>query len=137
MSSFLGVPIRIRDRVFGNLYLTEKRDAAEFTGEDEELATAFAAAAATAIDNSRLFEAVQRREHWLDASRKITNALLGVVDRQEALDRVAPVPAASGADLAAVLVPEGRTGSSSRPWTGIRWRRVPSGGDRDRGFGLR
>jgi signal transduction histidine kinase len=106
MHSFLGVPIRIRDRVFGNLYLTEKRDAPEFSGEDEELATALAAAAAAAIDNSRLYEAVTRREHWLDASRRITNALLGVVDRREALDRVAEgARLAAGADVVAVLLP--------------------------------
>ena len=54
MRSFLGVPIRIRDRVFGNLYLTEKQGAAEFSEEDEGLAVALAGAAAIAIDNARL-----------------------------------------------------------------------------------
>ena len=54
MRSFLGVPIRIRGQVFGNLYLTEKQGAAEFSEEDEGMAVALAGAAAIAIDNARL-----------------------------------------------------------------------------------
>jgi len=54
MRSFLGVPIRIRDQVFGSLYLTEKQGAAEFSEEDEGLAVSLAGAAAIAIDNARL-----------------------------------------------------------------------------------
>jgi signal transduction histidine kinase len=54
MSSFLGVPIRLRDEVFGNLYLTDKLTAAEFTEDDEELTVALAGAAAMAVENARL-----------------------------------------------------------------------------------
>jgi len=54
MKSFLGVPIRVRGQVFGNLYLTDKHGAAEFSEEDEILAVALAGAAAIAIENSRL-----------------------------------------------------------------------------------
>jgi signal transduction histidine kinase len=54
MQSFLGVPIRVRDQVFGNLYLTEKPDGDEFTAEDESLAVALAGAAGIAIENARL-----------------------------------------------------------------------------------
>jgi len=54
MGSFLGVPIRVRGQVFGNLYLTDKRGAAEFSEEDEVLAVALAGAAGIAIENSRL-----------------------------------------------------------------------------------
>ncbi len=54
MSSFLGVPIRVRGQVFGNLYLTDKRGAAEFSQEDEILAVALAGAAGVAVENSRL-----------------------------------------------------------------------------------
>lgn len=54
MRSFLGVPITIRGRVYGNLYLTEKRSAREFSDEDQALAIALAGAAAIAIDNARL-----------------------------------------------------------------------------------
>lgn len=59
MQSFLGVPIRLRDQVFGNLYLTDKVDASEFSVLDEELAVALASAAAVAIDNARLHATVQ------------------------------------------------------------------------------
>src|SRR5690606_40297052 len=52
MGSFLGVPIRIRDRTFGDLYLTEKRGGGSFTEADEELVAALAAAAGVAIDNA-------------------------------------------------------------------------------------
>lgn len=56
MTSFLGVPILLRDEVFGNLYLTDKRDDEAFTDVDEELAVALAAAAGLAIENTRLHE---------------------------------------------------------------------------------
>jgi GAF domain-containing protein len=50
MKSFLGVPIMVRDEVFGNLYLTEKQGAAEFSQSDEELVVALAGAAGVAIE---------------------------------------------------------------------------------------
>jgi signal transduction histidine kinase len=59
MRSFLGVPIRLRDQVYGNLYLTEKRGAAEFSVDDEALAVALAGAAAIAIENARLHARVR------------------------------------------------------------------------------
>lgn len=59
MRTFLGVPIRVRDRVFGNLYLCEKRDGKEFTAGDEEVIVALAAAAGVAIENARLHERLQ------------------------------------------------------------------------------
>ncbi len=60
MRSFLGVPVRIQDRVFGNLYLTEKRGGGDFTASDEEIAIALAAAAGVAIENARLQERVRQ-----------------------------------------------------------------------------
>jgi signal transduction histidine kinase len=54
MQSFLGVPIRVRDEVFGNLYLTDKRSGEVFTDVDEELVVGLAAAAGVAIENARL-----------------------------------------------------------------------------------
>jgi len=89
MHSFLGAPIRIRDQVFGNLYLAEKQGAAEFTQDDEEIAVALAAAAGVAIENARLFAIAYRRERWLAATAEITNVLLGQVDRTGALQLVA------------------------------------------------
>jgi signal transduction histidine kinase len=54
MTSFLGVPVLVRDEVFGNLYLTDKKGAATFSDIDEELAIGLAAAAGVAIENARL-----------------------------------------------------------------------------------
>jgi signal transduction histidine kinase len=83
MGSFLGVPIRVRDVVFGNLYLTEKRDGGEFTERDEDLMVALAAAAGIAIENARLNEETRRRERWLSASAQVTSALLGGAQMSE------------------------------------------------------
>jgi signal transduction histidine kinase len=60
MKSFLGVPIRSHDQVFGNLYLTEKIGATEFTTEDQAIAVLLATHAAVAIDNARLNEESQQ-----------------------------------------------------------------------------
>jgi len=59
MSSFLGVPIRLRDKIYGNLYLTDKKSGEVFTDVDEELVVGLAAAAGVAIDNARLQELVK------------------------------------------------------------------------------
>ncbi|HWC09666.1 MAG TPA: GAF domain-containing protein, partial [Acidimicrobiales bacterium] len=59
MKSFLGVPVRVRDQVFGNLYLTDKTSAEGFTDIDEELGVALAAAAGVAIENARLHALVR------------------------------------------------------------------------------
>lgn len=56
MTSFLGVPILLRNEVFGNLYLTDKADGEVFSDVDEELVVALAAAAGLAIENARLHE---------------------------------------------------------------------------------
>src|SRR5690606_16258274 len=68
MHSFLGVPVRIRDQVFGNLYLTEKAGGEDFTAEDEEIVLALAAAAGVAVENARLYEETTRRASWLRAT---------------------------------------------------------------------
>ena len=59
MTSFLGVPILVRDEVFGNLYLTDKRSAEVFTDVDEELVVGLAGAAGVAIENARLSQRVR------------------------------------------------------------------------------
>ncbi|MEV6493079.1 GAF domain-containing sensor histidine kinase [Actinoplanes sp. NPDC051633] len=89
MHSFLGVPVRTRDQIFGNLYLAEKVGADDFSDDDEEIVVALAAAAGVAIDNARLFELAQRRERWLSAAAEITSVLLGTVRRTEALRLIA------------------------------------------------
>ncbi|MGY4711689.1 sensor histidine kinase [Mycolicibacterium sp. CBM1] len=76
MRTFLGVPVRIRDEVYGNLYLTEKADGQPFSEDDEVLVEALAAAAGIAIDNARLYEQSRTRQHWIEATRDIGTELL-------------------------------------------------------------
>jgi signal transduction histidine kinase len=89
MHSFLGAPVRVRDEVFGNLYLTEKLGAAEFTAEDEVVLQALAAAAGVAVENARLFEQVRMRQRWLEASSEIRAELLAGASTEDALLLVA------------------------------------------------
>ncbi len=97
MTSFLGVPIRIRDKVYGNLYLTEKRDGGHFDDEDEAILVALAAAAGVAIDNARLYDESRRRQRWLSASAEVTRALLSGSDALALI--TAKALEMSGADL--------------------------------------
>ncbi|MEM7334663.1 MAG: GAF domain-containing sensor histidine kinase [Chloroflexota bacterium] len=60
MESFLGVPIVAGDTVYGNLYLTNKMNADEFSAEDEAMVQMLAAHAAIAIQNARLYAEVER-----------------------------------------------------------------------------
>ncbi|HET9143572.1 GAF domain-containing protein [Actinophytocola sp.] len=85
MRSFLGVPVRVREEVFGNLYLAEKQDGAEFTADDEAMLLALAAAAGVAIENARLFEESRLRERWQRASAEINTQLLDGASGDEAL----------------------------------------------------
>lgn len=75
MESFIGVPIRVRGEVFGNLYLTESTKGA-FSEEDEELLVTLAAAAGVAIENARLYGETKRRQEWAIVSADVSAALL-------------------------------------------------------------
>jgi signal transduction histidine kinase len=104
MSSFLGVPIRVRDEVFGNLYLTESA-AGEFTADDEEVVTALAATAGVAIENARLFEQARKRQDWLQASTQVTRQLLSA-DGEEPLQLIArQARQMADADIVTVVLP--------------------------------
>src|SRR5664279_2197146 len=108
MKSFLGVPIRVRDEVFGNLYLTEKRGGGDFDGEDESVVLALASAAGIAIENARLYDDVRHRERWLQASAEVTTALLSASEPEDALQLVAArARSLADADLAAIVLPLG------------------------------
>lgn len=89
MSSFLGVPVRIRDRVFGNLYLTEKIGGGDFTEEDEEIVMAIASAAGVAIENARLFEESTSREMWAKVTAEVAAVLAEPTDDVSPLEVVA------------------------------------------------
>ena len=105
MTSFLGVPIRIRDEVFGNLYLTE-RETGDFTVEDEELVLSLAASAATAIENARLYDEAGRRQAWLEASGEVTRQLLSPDVRRPLAVIADRVHQLADADVVTVVLPE-------------------------------
>ncbi|MFE1512937.1 sensor histidine kinase [Streptomyces sp. NPDC058726] len=106
MNTFLGVPIRVRDQVFGNLYLTEKRGGAQFDEEDESVLSTLAVAAGVAIDNARLYEESRQRERWLQANAEITHGLMSGSERGAALLLIAErAREITGAALAVVAVP--------------------------------
>lgn len=106
MRTFLGVPIRIRDRVFGNLYLTEKADDQPFSEDDELLVQALAAAAGIAIDNARLYEKSKLRQAWIEATRDIGTEMLSGADPARVFELVAHESRIlSGAESTLVAVP--------------------------------
>jgi GAF domain-containing protein len=76
MRSFLGVPIRVGARVFGNLYLTDKQGADQFSADDDELVRALAAAAGVSLENAALFDESRRRQRWQAAMASLSTALL-------------------------------------------------------------
>ena len=140
-----GCPVRIRDQVFGNLYLTEKAGGGDFTQEDEEIVVALAAAAGVAIENARLYEEAARRERWLAATAEITGLLTAGTRRgrgpADVADRAREVAAAdvawlvAGQDrrIAGLRVDSGPTADPdamrSWRWTGrspARWSRPGS-----------
>lgn len=107
MKTFLGVPIRVRDEIFGNLYLTEKKDGKQFTEDDEVVTKALASAAGIAIENSRLYEDSRVRQAWMEATRDIGTELLAGTDIDEVLQMVARKALhLTGSDAAFIAVPE-------------------------------
>lgn len=106
LKGFLGVPIRVRDEVFGTLYLASE-DVRTFTAEDEEVLSALAATAGVAIDNARLHEESVKRQEWLEATTDTTHRVL-VQSGEEALRTIGRrVAGLSAADVVAVAVPDG------------------------------
>jgi len=111
MRSFLGVPVRIRDEVYGNLYLTEKQGG-DFDEEDEALVQALAAAAGVAIENARLYAEARRQQQWLRANAEVTRRLLFGDQPSEVLELVAQQALEmSGADLVVLALPTGNRGT--------------------------
>jgi len=88
MTSFLGMPVRIRGTVFGNLYLTEKAGGGPFTEADESLVEELARAAGYVISNARSFALSERRRQWLEASAELAELLQPPVELGIALHRI-------------------------------------------------
>ncbi|WP_067822176.1 GAF domain-containing sensor histidine kinase [Nocardia inohanensis] len=111
MHTFLGVPVRIRDEIFGNLYLTEKKNNLPFNEDDEVIVQALAAAAGIAIDNARLYESARTRQAWIEATRDVATAFLADTDADdvlaEVLEHVRTLTESEQAFLAVADDPEG------------------------------
>ncbi|MGI8457653.1 MAG: GAF domain-containing protein [Propionibacteriaceae bacterium] len=107
MRTFLGVPIRSRDTVFGNLYLTDRIDGQDFSEQDESLVLALAATAGVAVENARLYGDSRRQQEWLRASGEISRDLLAAdEDDEDVLRRIATsVQRLADADVVAILLP--------------------------------
>jgi signal transduction histidine kinase len=102
LGSFLGTALRVRDHVFGYLYLASKEGG--FTSDDEPIVQALAAAASVAIDNSQLYASALERERWLTASQEITTALLADPGDETALARIVETAQELARASAATLV---------------------------------
>ena len=89
MERFLGVPVRIRGTVFGNLYLTDKANGEDFTEHDEMLVDALATAAGFVVENARTYAQSERRRQWLEASAQVSEALQPPVRIEDALRQIA------------------------------------------------
>lgn len=129
MDSFLGAPIKVRHVVFGNLYLTGKRQG-DFTAGDEELIVAVAATAGVAIENARLYEEGRRRQRWLQASTEITQQLLAFSGEDPLSVIARSVREIADADLVTVVLPattpgqlmvEVATGLAAEKMTGMSY----------------
>ena len=108
MRSFLGVPILLRGVAYGNLYLTEKEGGEQFTEADEELVTLFAAQAAVAIENARLYESATRWSRQLESLHEVVRALAGETELDALLELVSRhVRELIGARLALIALPTG------------------------------
>jgi signal transduction histidine kinase len=103
MESFIGVPIRVRDKVFGNLYLTDSRNG-RFSQDDEELAQALAATAGIAIENARLFEESEYRARWSTALVEVSRRLMSADEGDELDTLIHDLRDLARADLVSVAL---------------------------------
>jgi signal transduction histidine kinase len=104
MGAFLGVPVRVRNEVYGNLYLSRESTQA-FNAEDEQLVTALAATAGVAIENARLYAETQRRQAWSAASAEFTSNLLAPENESAIATLAGRILQLSDADVVWVLLP--------------------------------
>jgi signal transduction histidine kinase len=135
MRTFLGVPLLARGAVLGRLYLTDKAGGRPFTGDDERVVVALAAAAGIAVDNARLYGETRSRQRWLEATGEISAELLGGADVHEVLHLIATRAAElTGAEDALIALPVERGGAlvvtvCAGPDAGVlTGRRIPLGG---------
>ncbi|MFW3172247.1 GAF domain-containing protein [Geodermatophilus sp. CPCC 206100] len=114
MAGLLGLPVRVQDRVFANLYLTAKRTGRPFTDADERAARALVAVAGLAIANAQMVERAEHRRAWAKAGTDVATALLSGADPDTALRAIAQrVAALSSADATGVLLPSAGDGEEA------------------------
>jgi two-component system, NarL family, sensor histidine kinase DevS len=120
MRSFLGVPIRVGERVFGNVYLTDKRGAPEFSPDDEGLVMALAAAAGAAITIAGAIADSRRRQAWHAAMAALSTAILTSGDLDEApsliLSHATAAVDCAGGSVAMPAVVAGRVRVAAAGW---------------------
>ncbi len=117
MTSFVGVPLRVHGSPFGNLYLTDKRGAGDFTAADQRLLEGLASATSVAVENARLYEETRLRERWAHADDEISRRLLSGQAPDAVLGLVAEgATQVADADTAGIALPtEGTPGSPGSP----------------------
>jgi signal transduction histidine kinase len=104
MRSFLGAPVQALGKIYGNIYLADKRASQEFGLEDERSVRILATQAGVAIANATLYQETLRREQWLEALRDITGSILEGADADSLLTSIAEhAREVAGADAATIL----------------------------------
>nr|KEP23313.1 histidine kinase [Georgenia sp. SUBG003] len=104
MHTFLGVPVRVQEKVYGRLYLAEKEGG--FTASDADDMMSLAEAAAVAVENARLYTDARNRERWIAVSQDITTTLLEGTEEEEALEMIAArLREVAEADTALIILP--------------------------------
>ncbi len=104
MRSFLGAPIRAMGRVYGNIYLADKRTGQEFTQEDEEMLVVLATQAGVAVANASLYAEIRSHERWLDALHEISSLVLAGTEQGSLLETIAErAQELAGADAATIV----------------------------------
>jgi signal transduction histidine kinase len=139
MQTFLGVPLHLRGVAYGNLYLTEKADGADFDQEDEEIVTLLAGQAAVAIENARLYESSTRWSQQLESLMEVGAALTRETELPKLLELVARrLRELIGARLVLIAVPvgddwlriEAANGEDAEEFVGMQLDRSSSKGGR-------
>ena len=135
MTTFLGAPVMARGKVFGNIYLTEKAESAEFNQADEDALVILAAQAGVAIENARIFKESEHRRRSLEAMAELTDHIIAGEDTVSILEKVAShardlvhadlsmiVGRPRGADELAIIVADGHAAED------LRGMRMPADG---------